>query len=344
MIVHCVEVAGWEEDQLRGAFEREPELEPTFVPGRIEQHLDELVEARVLSTFINSAVTESELERMPALELIATRSTGYDHIDADACTRRGIAIANVPTYGENTVAEHAFAMILALSRRLLEAERRGRRGNFDLEGLQGFDLKGRTLGVVGAGRIGLHVIRIGRAFDMEVLAFDPNPEPIIADVLDFAYVALDELLERSHVVSLHAPAVPATRHMIDAAALARMREGAILVNAARGDLIDTPALVEALSSGRLGGAALDVFEGEREVAEEQILLSEGRDPGIRAALGRRLLADRNDVILTPHNAFDSIEAVERIAATTVANIVAWARGEPVNLVVSPAEERRTATR
>jgi len=339
MIAHCVEVAAWEADHLRAAFEREPAVEAQLVDGRIDAHLDELAEARVLSTFINSSVTEAVLDRMPALELIATRSTGHDHIDLAACARRRIAVANVPTYGENTVAEHAFAMILALSRRLLPAERRGRRGEFDLEGLQGFDLKGRTLGVVGAGRIGLHVIRIGRAFDMEVLAHDPEPQPIIADVLDFAYVGFDELLERSHVISLHAPAVAATHHMIDAGALARMRPGAILVNTARGDLIDTAALVEALASGRLGGAALDVFEGEREIGEEQVLLSEGRDPGLRAALGRRLLADRDDVILTPHNAFDSVEAVQRIAATTVANIAAWARGEPINLV-SPGEAAR----
>jgi D-lactate dehydrogenase len=334
VIAHCVEVAGWEADQLRSAFEAERGIEPQFLPGRLDRHLDEVAEARVLSTFCNSSVTAMALERMPSLELIATRSTGYDHIDVEACSRRGITVANVPTYGENTVAEHAFAMILALSRRLLQAERRGRRGEFVLEGLQGFDLNGKTLGVIGAGRIGLHVIRIGRAFEMEVLVYDPRSESILAEVLGFAYVPLDELLARSHVVSLHAPATPATHHMIDAAALSAMRGGAILINTARGDLVDTTALVDALADGQLGGAALDVFEGEREIGEEQELLSENLDPGIRTALGRRLLADREDVILTPHNAFNSVEAVQRIAGTTVANIAAWARGEAQNLVES----------
>jgi D-lactate dehydrogenase len=334
----CVEVAEWERSQLAEAFSAVAESELELLPGSLGDHLDELADVEVLSPFIHSRIDSAALDRLPALGLVATRSTGYDHIDLEACRRRGIAVANVPTYGENTVAEHTFALILALSRRLLAAEARGRRGDFDLDGLQGFDLKGKTLGVVGAGHIGLHVIRIGRAFEMEVLVSDPRREELIADVLGFAYVELGELLERSHVVSLHAPAVAETHHMIDSAALARVRPGALLVNTARGSLVDTVALVEALDSGRLGGAALDVFEGEELIREEHQLLVRGSDPGLRAAFGRRLLAERDDVVMTPHTAFNSIEAVERIATTTARSVAAWLAGRPINLVLDPAED------
>jgi D-lactate dehydrogenase len=327
-----VEVAPWEVAQIEAVVPEIPGVAATLRPGRLDQHLDEVAATEVLSPFIHSRVDAGALERLPRLRLVATRSTGVDHIDLEACAARGIAVANVPTYGENTVAEHTFALILGLSRRLIGAERKGRRADFDLSGLQGFDLKGRTLGVVGAGRIGLHVIRIARAFGMAVVVSDPNREELLAEVLGFDYVELDELLERSDVVSLHAPAVPATHHMIDAAALARMRPGALLINTARGALVDTEALVAALDSGRLGGAGLDVFEGEEHVGEDYELLAQGGEDRVRLALGRRLLADRDDVILTPHNAFNSREAVERIAATTAQNIAAFLAGESLNRV------------
>jgi D-lactate dehydrogenase len=230
------------------------------------------------------------------------------------------------------VAEHTFALILALSRRLVQADRRGRRGELDVTGLQGFDLHGKTLGVVGAGRIGLHVIRMARGFGMEVLAADPAPNQLLAEVIGFAYAELPELLERADVVSLHAPAVPATNHLIDAAALARMRPGAVLVNTARGSLVDTAALVAALDAGRLGGAGLDVFEGERDVREEHELLGADRIEDLRTAFGRRLLAEHENVILTPHTGFNSHEAVQRLADTTADSIAAWTAGRPVNVV------------
>jgi D-lactate dehydrogenase len=335
----CLESSDWELEQLRSAFARSPGLEARFLPGLLEEHIDELHSASILSVFIHSSVDVAVLERMPNLNLLATRSTGCDHIDLDACSARGVAVANVPAYGENTVAEHTFAMILALSRRLLAAERKGRRGDFDLAGLQGFDLKERTLGVVGAGRIGLHVIRIARAFGMIVLAYDPQREDLLAEVLGFEYAELPELLARSDVVTLHAPALPQTHHLIDADALAAMRDGALLINTARGSLIDTAALVEALNSGRLGGVGLDVFEGEQAILEDHALLASSSDDAIRAAFGRRLLADREDVILTPHNAFNSFEAVQRIADTTADNIRGWLAGTPLNLVCDPSRQK-----
>ena len=330
-VVACLETAEWETEQLRGAFAQHPELEPRFLPGRLAEHLDEVADAPVLSTFIYSRVDAAALERLPAARLVATRSTGFDHIDLEAAAARGVSVCNVPTYGENTVAEHTFALILALSRRLLRAERRGRHGETDLAGLQGFDLKDKVLGVVGAGRIGLHVIRIGRAFGMRVLAADPHREDLLAEVLGFEYADLGDLLERSDVVTLHAPGAGGTRHLIGAEELERMKPGAVLVNTARGGLVDTEALIAALDRGHLGGAGLDVFEGEHTVTEDYGLLSRPAED-LRVAFGRRLLADRDDVILTPHNAFNSYEAVERIAETTVENIACFLAGEPRNVV------------
>jgi D-lactate dehydrogenase len=169
---------------------------------------------------------------------------------------------------------------------------------------------------------------------MEVVAFDVHPQALIAEVLGFRYVSLRELLERSDVVTLHAPALPQTLHMIDAEALAAMRPGALLINTSRGSLVDTGALIDALDAGRIGGAGLDVFEGEQAITEEHALLASGSEEVLRAAFGRRLLADREDVIMTPHNAFNSFEAVQRIADTTAENVAAWLAGTPQNLVSS----------
>lgn len=329
----CVEVADSERDQLVAAFARRPELEPRLLEGPLDQHLDQLSTAQVLAVFIESRVTRGVLERLPALKLLVTRSTGFDHIDLAACAQRGITVSNVPAYGENTVAEHTFALLLALSRKLLAAERHGRAGRWHRQGLQGFDLKGRTVGVVGAGRIGLHVIRMARAFQMQVIVFDPRRDALLADVLGFEYVTLEELLERSDVVSLHAPSNPHTRHLINARSLARMKRGAVLLNTARGDLINSADLVDALNSGQLGGAGLDVVEGEGDVSEDYRLLDDGGVEELRAAFSRRLLADREDVIITPHNAFNSLEAVQRIADISVQAMAAYAAGQPVETVV-----------
>lgn len=329
----CVEVADSERAQLTAAFARHPELEGRLLAGPLDEHLDRLSRAEILAVFIESRVNDEVLARVPNLRLLVTRSTGYDHIDLTACARRGIIVTNVPVYGENTVAEHTFALLLALSRKLLAAEHHGRRGRWDRQGLQGFDLKGKTVGVVGAGRIGLHFIRMARAFQMRVIVFDPKRDTLLADVLGFDYVSLDELLERSDVVSLHAPSNQHTYHLINATSLARMKRGAILLNTARGDLIDSSDLVDALNSGQLGGAGLDVLEGEQDVSEDLLLLADGREEELRAAFSRRLLAERDDVIITPHNAFNSVEAVQRIADTSVDAMAAYAAGQPIDTVV-----------
>jgi len=203
--------------------------------------------------------------------------------------------------------------------------------------LTGFDLQGKTLGVVGAGRIGLHAIRIGRGFGMRVLTHDVRRDPFLADLLGFAYAPLDALLAESDIVSLHCPLIPATRHIIGRAQFDLMKQGALLVNTARGGLVDTDALIEALDSGRLGGAGLDVIEGEELIKEEKQLLHEPHTlEQLRAATRNRILLARDDVVYTPHNAFNSQEALERILDTTIANLEAFRAGAPINLVAPPA--------
>ena len=284
-------------------------------------------EAEGISVFVHSPVRAAQLHEMRQLQWIATRSTGFDHVDLEACSRRGIAVSYVPHYGENTVAEHTFALILALSRKIHPARLRTEKMDFSLEGLRGFDLKGKTLGVVGAGSIGLHVVRIARGFDMQVLAFDARPHPLLAEVLGFRYVSLETLLAESDIVSLHVPALPTTHHLLNRERFASMKRGALLINTGRGSLVDTGALLEALDSGHLRGAGLDVLEGEEALTEENRL----HQPEGLIALNHRLVA-RDDVIVTPHMAFYSEEAERRILDTTLENIHGFVAGAPVNVV------------
>jgi len=328
------EIEPWEEDRVRAAF---PHLRLCFSPRPVAADAPDLrTDAAVLSVFIRSRVDAALLERLPSLRLVVTRSTGFDHIDLAACDARGIAVSNVPYYGESTVAEHTFALILALTRNVHKAYERTVRGDFRLEGLKGWDLKGRTLGVLGAGSIGLHVIRMARGFGMEVLAHDLNPNHLIAEVLGFTYVGLEELLRRSDIVSLHLPHTDATHHLINAERLALMKPGALLINTARGGLVDTAALVQALDEGRLGGAGLDVLEGEELIKEEeQLLASAAAEDTLRTLLQNHILMRRPNVVITPHIAFFSQEALERIVATSIDCVRGWLEGRPLNVVNRP---------
>jgi D-lactate dehydrogenase len=286
-------------------------------------------EAQVVTTFIRSELSADVIAVLPKLQLIATRSTGYDHIDLEACRRRGVAVCNVPDYGDPTVAEHTFALLLAVSRRIVEAAGRTRRGDFSMEGLRGFDLAGRTMGVVGAGRIGRRVLQIARGFGMAALTTDPRPDPAAARRLGFRYVGLGELLREADVVSLHVPGGLETRDMISDAQFAEMRPGAVLINTARGGVVNAAALVRALTSVSeepLVREEAEIFRSETEI-----------DPAtLRSLLATNALLRLPNVVVTPHVAYDTGEALERIVATTLDNIEAFARGEARNLVVPPA--------
>ncbi len=286
-----------------------------------------------LSVFIHSQVTAQVLEGLPHLKFIATRSTGFDHIDLDACLSRGIVVSNVPSYGENTVAEHTMALLLMLSRKVHQSVLQVRSGRVDLAELTGFDLQGKTIGVIGAGHIGLHVIRIARGFGIRVLAYDVRSDPFLADLLGFAYVSMDQLLAESDIVTLHCPLTEKTEHLMGRAQIGRMKRGALLINTSRGGLVDTDALVGALESGRLGGAGLDVLEGEELIKEDKQLLAQPVDvERLRTAVRNRVLLARDDVVFTPHNAFNSREALVRILEVTLANLEAYRAGQPVHKV------------
>jgi D-lactate dehydrogenase len=291
-------------------------------------------DAEVVSTFVNSKLGADVLAGFPGLKLIATRSTGYDHIDLDWCAAHGVAVANVPDYGDSTVAEHAFALLLAVARNVVEAVERTRHGNFSQAGLRGFELRGKTLGVVGTGRIGRRAIEIARGFGMTVIAHDLYPDADTASRIGFCYADLDEVLAVSDTLTLHVPATPGTASLISDREFGLMRPGAILINTARGNVVDVPALVRALADGRLRAAGLDVLPQEPLIREEAQIFREAWTEGhdLKALVANHVLLRFPNVIVTPHNAYNTESAVRRIIETTLENIEAFARGEPRNLV------------
>jgi D-lactate dehydrogenase len=333
MVIAFFETEAWEREYFRA---RLTGTELQFHDGVLDANrVPHCALAEVVSVFINSALTAAVLERLPKLKLIATRSTGYDHIDLAACRERGITVCNVPTYGARTVAEFTFALMLAVVKKVRQAVERVRdRGSFELDGLRGFDLRGKTLGVVGTGHIGREVIKIARGFEMQVLANDAYPNADVAAQLGFRYVSLDELLASSEIVTLHVPSLPATHHLLKRENLKKTKRGAVLINTARGAVVDTAALIEALDSGQLGGAGLDVLEEEGAVREERELVLHGHpeERHLRAILRNHLLIRMENVIVTPHNAFNTTEALEDILRVTAENIQAYRRGTPVNVV------------
>ena len=313
---------------LKGKFQLD------FYPDPLtNKNADTAKGADILSVFIYSVLDRDNLAKMPNLKCIATRSTGFNHIDLKYASDHGIMVSNVPYYGENTVAEHTFGLILTLSRNIHKAYVRTMRNDFSPEGLEGWDIKGKTLGVVGAGGIGSHVIRIAKGFGMNVLAFDVHKNHFLAEVMGFRYAELDELLRKSDIVSLHCPYNKATHHLINMKNINLVKKGALFINTARASIIEPEALHYALDTGIFGGAGLDVFEGEDLVKEENQMLSRNVSvEHLKAVLEKNILLNRENVIITPHIAFDSVEAVERILQTTVDNMVAYSAGTPSNVV------------
>jgi D-lactate dehydrogenase len=332
-VIAFFETEPWEREYFRA---RLADAELQFQDGVLDtERVPARTDAEIISVFINSTLTPAVLDCFPRLKFIATRSTGYDHVDVAACRSRGITVANVPTYGARTVAEFTFALMLAVVKKVRQAADRVRdRGSFDLTGLRGFDLRGKTLGVIGTGHIGREVIRIAHGLDMNVLATDAFPNADAAVRLGFRYVPLDELLAGCDIITLHVPYLPATHHLLNRENLKKTKRGAVLINTARGAVVDTAALIEALDSGQLSGAGLDVLEEEGAVREERELLLRGHpeERHLRAMLRNHLLIRMENVVVTPHNAFNTTEALEEILRVTVENIQAYRKGTPVNPV------------
>jgi D-lactate dehydrogenase len=281
-------------------------------------------DADAVCAFVNDDLGEAVLEELAGLDVrhIALRSAGFNHVDLRAADRLGISVTRVPGYSPYAVAEHAVALLMALVRKTHRAYNRVREGNFSLVGLTGFDLHGKTVGVVGTGQIGTVFARIMTGFGCRVVAYDPFPSEACRE-LGVEYLSLEQLLAESHIVSLHLPVTPQTSHLIDADRIALMRDGVTLINTSRGALVDTLAVIEALKSGKIGLLGLDVYEEEADLFFEDLsnrVLSDD--------VFTRLLTFPN-VIITGHQAFFTAEALENIAMTTIGNLTAAERGEPL---------------
>ncbi len=274
----------------------------------------------IAGVFMDSQMDSAAINALPNLKFIATLSTGFDHINLNAAAARAIPVSSVPAYGENTVAEFAFALLLALSRKIREANARVKdEMKFTTDGLCGFDLAEKTIGVVGTGRIGKHAIRMAKGFGMNIIAYDVFHDDKFAAKMGFPYVSLEDLLKQSDVVTVHCPYLPSTHHLINQQNIGLIKKGAYLINTARGAIVETAAMMNALRSGQLGGAGLDVLEEEVGMKEGDMTID-------------RELVTMPNVLVTPHNAFNTKEAFFRILDTTIDNIVAFANGAPINLV------------
>ncbi|MAC59746.1 MAG: hydroxyacid dehydrogenase [Novosphingobium sp.] len=276
-------------------------------------------ECEAVCAFVNDQLGRDVLELMAGhgVRLVALRCAGFNNVDLQAARDLDITVARVPAYSPDAVAEHTVAMILALARNIHKAYVRVREGNFALEGLLGFNLRGRTVGIVGTGAIGLCVGRIMRGFECEVIAADPMPNDELV-ALGGRYVSMPDLLAASDIVSLHCPLTPQTHHLIDRNAIAQMKPGAMLINTSRGGVVDTPALIAGLKSGRIGNLGLDVYEEEADLFFENL-----SDRMIQDDVFARLLTFPN-VLVTGHQGFFTREAMSAIAETTLRNISAFA--------------------
>lgn len=320
------EIQGWEVPMLKKKLNKH---NLTFYQEPLtESNISTAKNADAISIFIYSTLTSHVLTHLPKLKIIATRSTGYDHIDIQACKKRKICVTNVPSYGENTVAEHTFALILTLSRNIHKSYLRTLRNDFTIEGLKGFDLMGKTLGVIGVGKIGKHVIRIASGFGMNVLAVDPHPDKAFAKELNFKYVTFNESLKKSDILTLHIPYTKENHHLINKKTLSIMKKGSILINTSRGLLVDNNALIEALDKKILVGLGIDVIEGEELIKEEkQLLYDSHKTKKLAELIKDHILIAKDNVVFTPHIAFYSQEALERIIEKTIENLLAYPKGK-----------------
>ena len=276
--------------------------------------------AEAVCVFVNDDVNEEVISDLSSrgVKLVALRSAGFNNVDLEAARREGLTVARVPAYSPHAVAEHTIALILTLNQKIHRAYNRVREGNFALEGLLGFDLAGKTVGVVGTGKIGEIACRILAGFGCRVLAYDPQPSAVCQN-MDVRYVPMDELLSSSDIITLHCPLTPATHHLVGADALKRMKRGVMLINTSRGAVIDTQAVLRGLKEGIIGSLGLDVYEEEADLFFEDL-----SHRFISDDVFARLLTFPN-VLITGHQAFFTEEALTGIAKTTIANITSFER-------------------
>jgi len=271
-------------------------------------------DADVLSVFLYTNVPREVIDELPNLKLIITRTVGFDHIDAKYALKKGVEACYIPDYGPHVVAEHAFGLLLAVARNVVRADtfvKSGRR--FQYEPFLGSEMKDKTIGVIGTGKIGAEVIRIAKGFGMKVVAFDIYQNIPLSKKYGFSYLGLEEVIEQSDYVTLHTPLTPKTHHLINSESISKMKEDAILINVSRGKLVDTVALKDALDSGHLRGAGLDVLEDEENLSRNPLLMAP-------------------NLVITPHSAFFTKEAVWRRYEITLDIIKSFKKGEVKNRI------------
>ncbi len=332
MKIAFFEIEEHEKDYLKNQLK---DAEASFFAEKLDsKNVNAAKDCQIISVFIDSQITKEVLDVLPNVKMIATRSTGFDHIDLQACAKNNVVVCNVPHYGDNSVAEHAFALILSLSRKIPQSIQRVKSGNFSFEGLVGFDLKRKTIGIVGLGNIGQHMARIARGFEMNVLAYDVREDKKLAKKLGFTYVSFEDLLKNSDIITLHIPYNKSTHHLINSSNIHLIKKGAYVINTSRGGIIETDALFKALNSGIILGAGLDVLEEENFIKEEENLLSKEflKKFDLKTVLEDHILMEKENVLITPHNAFNTKEALERILETTVLNIKSFVKNKPINIV------------
>ncbi|MDD5721255.1 MAG: NAD(P)-dependent oxidoreductase [Candidatus Pacebacteria bacterium] len=311
--------------------------EVSFFEEKLTEHnAEKAKDAEILSVFINSIISKSVIELLPNLKFITTRSTGFEHTDLEYCATKGILVSNVPSYGSHTVAEFAFSLILNLSRKIINANNHLRDSmdfNF-YSSLQGFDLDGKTLGVIGTGKIGKNSIKIGKGFGMNIVAYDLFPDLAFAKENNFTYKSLLEVLGESDIVTIHTPYTKENHHLINKENISKMKKGILVINTARGALVDTEALIWGINEGIIAGAGLDVLEGERDlkIKKEIIGFNTTEKIDYKIVVEDQVLIDMPQVIVTPHIAFYSKEAVREITKTTIENIEGFIQNQPKNLV------------
>jgi D-lactate dehydrogenase len=300
-----------------------------FTESVCDADLTNIKDCDAMSVFVSSKVSKEHIDALPKLKLIATRSTGYDHVDVAYAQSKGITVCNVPAYGENTVAEHTFALLLALTRLIPQSAQRVAMNNFSTDGITGTDIGGLTFGCIGGGKIGMHAIKYARGFGMNVLCYDVCQNHFMAQTLGFTYVDLPTLLAKSDVVSIHTPALPSTTHLLNMSTIKKMKKGAILLNTARGNVVELQALLYGLQKGIISRAGLDVIEYEELILKHTVPLPPEKQE-LQETIKKILSLPQ--VLFTPHNAFNTAQALGRITQTTIDNIVAYYKQKPQNCV------------
>jgi len=324
MKIGFFELENWEKEYL---VEELKGHELKFFEGELtEEDVEGAKDLDIISVFIYSKINKKVLNKFENLKAIITRSTGYDHIDIKECKKKKIKLLNVPYYGENTVAEHTFALILSLSRKIHKSYERTIKADFSRDNLRGFDLKNKTIGIIGLGSIGKNVARISKGFQMDILVYDIKKDNKFAKKYKIKYVRLNDLLKNSDIITFHCPYNKETHHLLNSKNISLLKKEAYVINTARGKNIETNALAKALVDKKIAGAGLDVLEEESMIKEEIELLSKNYPKEhLKNLIRNHLLLTLDNVIITPHNAFNSIEALKRILETTIENInvVVW---------------------